>query len=64
MKCLIKTKLYVVCNIIIVVHIDGLVQDCINFIDNALVLLQSYAKPSTYKEQNIVITSTWTARTV
>ena len=35
---------------IIIVHIDGLVQDCIDSIDNALVLLQSYAKPSTYKE--------------
>ena len=50
MKSLIKTKFYVVCNIIIVVHIDGLVQDCINSTDNALGLLQSYAKPSTYKE--------------
>ena len=28
-------------------HIDGLVQDCSNFIANALGLLQSWTKPST-----------------
>ena len=31
-----------------VVYIDGLMQDCSNSIANALVLLQSYAKPSIF----------------
>ena len=29
-------------------YIDGLVQDCINSIANAMELMQSYTKPSSY----------------
>ena len=32
----------------VIKHIDGLVEDCTNSIANALVLLQSYIKPSIY----------------
>ena len=44
-------KLFTVLDILIVdciEHIDGLVQDCNNFIPNALELPQSYANPSIF----------------
>ena len=35
------------------IYIDGLVQDCSNFIANALELLQSCTKPSIYGTKNV-----------
>ena len=39
---------FVQINTVLLMHIDGLVQDCSNSIANALELLQSCTKPSIY----------------
>ena len=44
----------------LMIHIDGLVQDCSNSTANALELLQSYTKPSIYALANWFISSSGT----